>query len=793
MNIPTPDSPTLRERCLVALFTATLVMAAGVVPGSAQAARKGPKNPEDLLIVDCLLPGQVRKLGSQATFMSARRPVRTTQADCEIRGGEYVAYDRANYQTALQVWMAEALAGNAEAQNYVGEIYLKGLGIPPDHGMAAQWFQKAAAQGLARAKTNLAYLYEEGLGVPRDELKALNLYREAAGASDELLFASVVKVQLEAKDTEIASLRQTVEEQRRQTEQLRARIRELESELDRRRRAAASAESELRKLEQQLAEARRSVGGDFSDLDARKRELTRQGEELLALTRELEAERASLQRRKEQLAQQEKALQARRAEGAKDAFATEVLEEQTQTLAASIEKSERRSAELEARLASLQQALEAQRKDYEARIAALEAKAARRNQEDWELMKLLENQLAAREAELREQQMQIVALEQKVAMNGGVLLAAAPTLEIIDPPLVLTRGRAAAQLRGGPGRHAVVGRVSAPQAVQQVTVNGTPVILGDSGLFRASVEVAPQGVPVRVDAVGRTGEVASVEFTLLPAAVAAGPADARAGQGAGALPPGIELGRFHALVVGNNSYQSPAFGTLRSAVNDATAVANLLRDRYGYQTRLLLNASRYDMLAALNDLRQSLGPKDNLLIYYAGHGELSEDGNTGYWIPVDGQPGLPNTWISNRAVSDILDAMQARHVLVVADSCYSGALADAALPLFAGAGERDQWERWVKTMVEGRSRIALTSGGLQPVPDSGTGKHSYFARAFLNVLEDNNRLLEGQGVFRSITSTLALTSLDAPLVQSPVYAPIQFAGHVTGDFFFLPKGTVAGP
>jgi hypothetical protein len=74
-----------------------------------------------MLIVDCLLPGQIRSLGRQATFMSARRPIRTSQADCQIRGGEFVSYDRANYQTALKVWLDQAMAGSAEAQNNVGE------------------------------------------------------------------------------------------------------------------------------------------------------------------------------------------------------------------------------------------------------------------------------------------------------------------------------------------------------------------------------------------------------------------------------------------------------------------------------------------------------------------------------------------------------------------------------------------------------------------------------------------------------------------------------------------------
>src|SRR5215813_13990115 len=89
------------------LFTAMTCVAGALAPvPRAQAIAQ--RNPEDLLIVDCLLPGQVRKLGSHSSFMSARRPVRTSQADCEIRGGEYVSYDRANYQTALQVWQSQA-------------------------------------------------------------------------------------------------------------------------------------------------------------------------------------------------------------------------------------------------------------------------------------------------------------------------------------------------------------------------------------------------------------------------------------------------------------------------------------------------------------------------------------------------------------------------------------------------------------------------------------------------------------------------------------------------------------
>ena len=67
----------------------------------ANAAISYQQRADELLPVDCLLPGAVRKLGNQMTYVTQRRPIKTTGVDCEIRGGEYVLYDRANYQTCL--------------------------------------------------------------------------------------------------------------------------------------------------------------------------------------------------------------------------------------------------------------------------------------------------------------------------------------------------------------------------------------------------------------------------------------------------------------------------------------------------------------------------------------------------------------------------------------------------------------------------------------------------------------------------------------------------------------------
>jgi TPR repeat protein len=182
-----------------------------------QRATEGMTDLADLHVVDCLLPGQVRRLGNR-TYLSPRRPTRTTAADCRLRGGEYVAYDRANYSTALKVWMDSAEAGDADAQANVGEIFEKGLGGAPNYEAALIWYRKAAAQGNTRAQFNLGTLYEQGLGVPRDSVAALNWYRQAWGlGQDDVMFASAaareqenlarkLQAQIDKKDRQIRAL-----------------------------------------------------------------------------------------------------------------------------------------------------------------------------------------------------------------------------------------------------------------------------------------------------------------------------------------------------------------------------------------------------------------------------------------------------------------------------------------------------------------------------------------------------------------------------------------------------------
>jgi hypothetical protein len=90
-------------------------------------------------------------------------------------------------------------------------------------------------------------------------------------------------------------------------------------------------------------------------------------------------------------------------------------------------------------------------------------------------------------------------------------------------------------------------------------------------------------------------------------------------------------------------------------------------------------------------------------------------------------------------------------------------------------------------MAEKRSRTALTSGDLKPVIDRGGGEHSVFAKALLDVLIENDDVLEGQNLHKEVSGRVTYAASAVEVEQVPQYAPIRYAGHESGEFFFVPS------
>lgn len=505
---------------------------------------------DDLYVVDCLLPGEVRRMG-RTMFMSPRRPIRTTAIDCRIRGGEYTAWSRADYQSALRVWLERAREGNAEAQHYVGQIFEQGLGRAPDFEEALSWYRLAAEQGYTRSMVSIGYFYERGLGVEADPNEALRWYRRASGLNeDDLVFASAAQQRLES---------------------LRA---ELQEELD-------QSQAEQRALRQQVESLR------------------------------------------------------------------EQLSRQATT-----------SAEAEATIATL-----------EGMLARVESRAAE------------------------------------------------------------TEGRL-------------------------VRLRGSDIVS--------------------------------------PAAADAPTAPAQTQQFSGRVDPG-RFGNFYALIIGLQSYSH--WEPLESPHQDARRLAELLTNRFGFDTTLLLDASGHEILSSINDLKARVGPNDNVLLYFAGHGQLlrpdAEQLRRGYWLPVNAELDRTTFWLSNSAISDYLAIFDARSVLVVADSCFGGAMSNDPATMMMGTG-MELSERLIELSLSRRARFVISSGGLSPVLDGFTGEHSVFARALIESLEGANSLVRAQDLFVQVAERTAGLAAQQGVDQRPEMRPIREAGHEAGSFFFLPQGTGGG-
>jgi hypothetical protein len=242
-------------------------------------------------------------------------------------------------------------------------------------------------------------------------------------------------------------------------------------------------------------------------------------------------------------------------------------------------------------------------------------------------------------------------------------------------------------------------------------------------------------------------------------------------------PPQTGLGHYYALVIGNDIYQYVP--NLKTAEDDARVVESVLRERFGFETKLLLNATRQDILSRISYYRRSLGENDNLLIYYAGHGYFDREADRAYWLPTDARRDDNANWISADDITSNIRAVPAKHVLIVADSCYSGTIYRG---LAVGVSEPIARDKFLQKMISGKSRTLMASGGNEPVADGGGGGHSVFAKAFLLGLSQMEKdKFTATELFRDFVQERVAGAAN----QTPEYNPLRNSGHESGDFVFV--------
>lgn len=326
---------------------------------------------------------------------------------------------------------------------------------------------------------------------------------------------------------------------------------------------------------------------------------------------------------------------------------------------------------------------------------------------------------------------------------------------------------------------AVNGIARSNSGIAKVVINGQEAGLDENGNFWSDVLLKVGENRITVSATGINRKQHSETFTVVREASA--PSSVQTATTRHDVAPSQSSGKYYALVIGINSYRY--IDNLQTATNDAKTISRLLSQRYGFETKLVLDqaATRENIMNELNVLRSKLNPDDKLLIYYAGHGVHDKVADASYWLPVDARKDNDTNWIDARNVTDQLKRISSRHVLIVADSCYSGTMTRSVDPALKNSDTR---ENYLRKMQGKTARVLISSGGNEPVTDSGGKSHSIFAEVFIHALNSPDK-----DIFTA--EELHVMHLKESVAgradQTPEYKIIRNSGHDGGDFVFVKR------
>jgi formylglycine-generating enzyme required for sulfatase activity len=242
-------------------------------------------------------------------------------------------------------------------------------------------------------------------------------------------------------------------------------------------------------------------------------------------------------------------------------------------------------------------------------------------------------------------------------------------------------------------------------------------------------------------------------------------------------PPSVLKGKNYLLTIGIDTYDHHR--PLDNAVNDATAFAEVMTNRYRFEHlhEPIYNkqATRKKILDVLS-LSESLNEDDRLIVFYSGHGWYKKVSRLGYIVPMDADHNPHSDFIEVGQVINIFKGVNAKHILLIVDCCFGGSF-----------GERDIYiEEKAKNVIADldakKSRWVLSSGSIEPVFDGLViDNNSPFTKPLVEFLNDNK---EEQIVFSDIFPQLR-RKVRWNSIQMPQYRPLPDLGYNDGELALL--------
>lgn len=248
--------------------------------------------------------------------------------------------------------------------------------------------------------------------------------------------------------------------------------------------------------------------------------------------------------------------------------------------------------------------------------------------------------------------------------------------------------------------------------------------------------------------------------------------------------PAVIRGKYVALCIGINSYDG-YWPPLQNAVNDAKGISEILKNEYLFDdvhTLLDKDATRNNIIQKLEELTTTINKDDNVLIFYAGHGQYNKRLDKGYWVPVDSQSKSVAGYISNNDIKTFLGGIPSKHTFLITDACFAGDIfrgpKTESIPF-----DPNNMTKYYKEVHRKPSRLALTSGSLEEVSDAGKNNHSVFTYYLIKALKENTgKYLDASQLFDEFKMAVVNNS-----EQTPQLNVVRGTDDEGGQFVFIRK------
>lgn len=241
-------------------------------------------------------------------------------------------------------------------------------------------------------------------------------------------------------------------------------------------------------------------------------------------------------------------------------------------------------------------------------------------------------------------------------------------------------------------------------------------------------------------------------------------------RAAAAVGPDVVIGKQWAVFIAIDRYQE--WSPLNNPVKDAHEIRDILVERYFIDEVVELydaDATAANIRRLFADLRTRTASNDSVFVFYAGHGQTDAVTSTGSWIPVDGgrdQLAQAN-WLPNIQIRNMLSALSAKHVFLVADACFSGDMLDTS----RGASPEINSE-YYRRAYSRVSRQVMTSGASETVPD--TSEFALRLKSTLRRAEDS--VIDPEYLFSNVREVRS---------TQPLLGTILGSEHQSGGSFLF--------